>query len=141
MWEIIIVVVVALIILGPRQLTETAKTLGRLYRDIQKLTWELKNSIDLDSALSTDTTDRSSRDETQPSAPGQGESPVKQQDELPPVPGERSGPDFYAQLLESSEESGQLESSPTDETLRETSGSEEEEHTTEKPEQKEGTQS
>ena len=48
MWEIVLILVVALIFLGPRQLTETARVLGKLYREIQKMAFDVRNSIDFD---------------------------------------------------------------------------------------------
>lgn len=98
MWEIGLILVVALIVLGPRQLMETAKVVGRLYRELLKLTSELKNHIDLDSP--------SSHYDSHTAAPaGRAERQEHEADhaEKPPAE-ERSGPDFYADLLESSRE-------------------------------------
>ena len=97
MWEIVLILVVALILLGPKQLTETARVLGKLYREIQKMAFDIRNSIDFDSEL--------------PSSPPNDFKPEKEKDgkvvddkALLPPPGEKTGPDFYAELLESSKE-------------------------------------
>lgn len=98
MWEVVLILVVALIVLGPKQLTETARVLGKLYREIQKMASDVRNSVDLDALTSTD-------HYPEPSAgkPESAESPKKDQTILAPL-GEKSGPDFYADLLESSKE-------------------------------------
>jgi len=100
MWEVVLILVVALIVLGPKQLTETARVLGKLYREIQKMASDVRNSVDLDSLISTD-----HHPESQPSSqkPEPAVSSKNDQTTLAP-PGERSGPDFYADLLESSKE-------------------------------------
>lgn len=96
MWELGLILLVALILLGPRQLTETAKVMGKLYRDIQRLTSDLRNSVDLDSLTNPTYPKESSPQKTD-------ESSERYKDkEISPVPGEKSGPDFYADLLESS---------------------------------------
>ena len=48
MWEIVLILAVALIMLGPKQLTETARVMGKLYREIQKMAFDVRNSIDFD---------------------------------------------------------------------------------------------
>jgi Sec-independent protein translocase protein TatA len=92
MWEVLLILVVALIFLGPKQLAETAKVMGRLYKELQKMTWDIRNSIDIDSLTS-------SRPEPPKSKPPQA-PPAN----LFPKPEEKSGPDFYADLLNQSEE-------------------------------------
>jgi sec-independent protein translocase protein TatB len=96
MWELGLILLVALILLGPRQLTETAKVMGKLYRDLQRLTSDLRNSVDLDSLTNPTYSKESNQQKTE-------ESSDRYKDkEISPVPGEKSGPDFYADLLESS---------------------------------------
>jgi len=99
MWEIVIILMVALIVLGPRQLAETARFIGKIYREIQKMTWEIRDTINLDSLTSpppNDTTFSPGKEES--------EKTLASEEELKLGPGEKSGPDFYADLLESSEE-------------------------------------
>lgn len=98
MWEIGLVMVVALIILGPRQLTEAARVVGRLYREIQKLTWEIRNSIDLDAPPSSPKDNAGPTENSEPSqSAGHDLDAMVSQDK-------NSGPDFYADLLEASKE-------------------------------------
>jgi len=97
MWEVVLILVVALIVLGPKQLTEVAKTLGKMYREIQKLATDVRNSVDLDALTSID-------DRPEPPRPKYEPPPPPKDTDLLPSAGERSGPDFYAELLESSKE-------------------------------------
>ena len=118
MWEIVLILVVALIFLGPRQLTETARVLGKIYREIQKMAFDVRNSIDFD--LET------------PPPPTDTHKPEKELDHkltedkaLLPQSGEKTGPDFYAELLESSKEeekssqTGELEAQVPEKTITE----------------------
>jgi len=99
MWEVVLILIVALIVLGPKQLTETARVVGRLYRELQRMTSELRSSIDLDSP---------------PSSPNYYEppSPEHKGHSLDPFknPEKKTGPDFYADLLEQSAEEDKNES-------------------------------
>lgn len=101
MWEIVIILMVALIVLGPRQLAETARFIGKIYREIQKMTWEIRDTINLDSLTSpppNGTTSSGGKEES--------EKTHASEEELKLPLGEKSGPDFYADLLESSQEEG-----------------------------------
>ncbi|MBI5249060.1 MAG: twin-arginine translocase TatA/TatE family subunit [Desulfomonile tiedjei] len=119
MWEVVLILVVALIVLGPRQLTEVAKAAGRFYRELHKMAWDVRNSMDLDSI-----------DRSLPPSPPRYEPPLPKNEpvvpELPlkdmPSTGQRTGPDFYAELLERSKEEDELEKS------KEVSESKEENH-------------
>ncbi len=116
MWELGLILLVALILLGPRQLTETARVLGRLYREVTKMTNDLRSSIDLDSMTST--TSSSPHFETRPSQDEAAHTSQNNMDMLTP-PGERSGPDFYAELLENSKEDDEEEATRESETREE----------------------
>ncbi len=112
MWEVVLILVVALIVLGPRQLTEVAKAAGRVYRELQKMAFDVRNSIDLDSL-----------DASRPPSPPRYEPLLPKTDasvpESPPkdMPSsdQRTGPDFYAELLERSREDEEAEK-PKEET-------------------------
>ena len=115
MWEIGIIAVVALIILGPRQLVEAARMAGKLYREIQKLTWEIREQVNIESISSLPEKDH---DSTGPPAHEPDADSLMDEDIMPP-PEEKSGPDFYADLLvqaaaedaenENEKETGELE--------------------------------
>jgi len=49
--EMILILAVALIVLGPKKLPDLAKSLGRALREFKKATTELKESIDVDNEL------------------------------------------------------------------------------------------
>ncbi len=50
MQELLIVLVIALIILGPKKLPEMARTLGRAFAELQRATRDLRSSVDFDDA-------------------------------------------------------------------------------------------
>jgi Sec-independent protein translocase protein TatA len=118
MWEVGIIVVVALIILGPRQMVEAARMAGKLYREIQKLTWDIREQVNLDSISSLPDTDHGA-----PATPTRkpDDDSITDQDLVPP-PGERSGPDFYADLIEKAagEDADKDTPEPRSEPLEET---------------------
>jgi Sec-independent protein translocase protein TatA len=101
MGEFVLIMMVALIVLGPKQLLETAKVAGKAYRELVKMAGDLRNSVDLDAL----TSDRKPHVPPPPPAPppAQPAAADTSQDVTPP-PLERSGPDFYADLLESARE-------------------------------------
>src|SRR5450432_3394665 len=51
MGEITVILVLALIFIGPKKLPELASGLGRLIREIRKTTADVKNEIQLDDAI------------------------------------------------------------------------------------------
>jgi len=106
MWEVVAILVVALIFLGPRQLAETARVAGKMYRELQKMMWDIRSSVDLDSLTSTDSHHYEPPNKNHETA----QRMVSQGDLVPPA-GEKTGPDFYAELLEkASEEEKKAES-------------------------------
>jgi sec-independent protein translocase protein TatB len=104
-WELGLIVLVALILLGPRQLADTAKVLGRLYREIQKMALDVRSSIDLD-ALTSEKPRREFEETKQHVSRA-----MSPDTDLTPPPGQKSGPDFYADLLEQSKEEDTKEDS------------------------------
>jgi Sec-independent protein translocase protein TatA len=99
MGELILIMVVALIVLGPKQLLETAKVAGKVYRELVKMAGEIRNSVDLDALTSNH------GPHVPPPPPAAARpSPPDTEKDLAPRPGEKSGPDFYADLLESARE-------------------------------------
>src|SRR3954471_15534885 len=51
MSEIVVILVLALIILGPKKLPELASGLGKAIREVRKATADIKNEIELDDAI------------------------------------------------------------------------------------------
>ena len=88
MWEMALIILVGLIFLGPRQLTETARAVGKLFREIQRMAVDVKDSIDLDAPPRKPPT----YDPTHTPLP----KPAAQSNDREPLgmPGEKSGPDL-----------------------------------------------
>ncbi len=49
--EMLLILAIALIVIGPKKLPDLAKSLGRAFAEFKRATTELKQSIDLDSDL------------------------------------------------------------------------------------------
>ncbi len=133
MWEIAIIMVLALIVLGPKQLVDVARFVGKLYREVQKMVWEVKNTIDLEAPLEPKEKVRTTPYEPPPEPPKQEDL-----DELMHSSDHKSGPDFYADLLESSAEEDEEESGASAESEESPSEPASEDGDEEKTESKEG---
>ena len=48
MYELGLIALIGLIFLGPRQLTETAKVVGKMVRELQRMASDVQKSIDFD---------------------------------------------------------------------------------------------
>lgn len=108
MWEMALIILVGLIFLGPRQLTETARAVGRLFREVQRMASDVKDSIDLDAPPPPRPTPA-----PMPAIPSDTLQPAKNTDkDILNLTGEKSGPDFYAELLENSLEDNRTTSEP-----------------------------
>ena len=109
MWEIGLILVIALIVLGPRQLAEAGRAVGKMYRELTKMVDELRSSVDLDSITSA----------PRHNAPRPEDSTKTDDQEMHRAadPEGQSGPDFYAELLEQSREE-----EASDEETSETAG-------------------
>jgi Sec-independent protein translocase protein TatA len=104
MYELGLIALIGLIFLGPRQLTETAKVVGRMVRELQKMASDVQKSIDLD-IDSPKSSSSSSSYNPEPAAPPVSPPLTTNLDKdltLPEI--EKSGPDFYAELLANSAE-------------------------------------
>jgi len=108
MWEIGLILIVALIFLGPRQLAETARVVGRWYRELNKMSWDIRNSIDLDSITSSAPSPSRHDTLSESSGPTSPET-----EDLAAPPAQKTGPDFYGELLESSKEEDEKTPSET----------------------------
>jgi Sec-independent protein translocase protein TatA len=110
MWEVVLIVVVALIVLGPQQLMETAKVVGKVYRELMRLVNDVRATVDFDSLTAPH--QPSHTPPPRSSEPTQS-APDQETHEATQAP--QSGPDFYADLLEQSKE----EPAPQDPVARE----------------------
>ncbi|MCA1962064.1 MAG: twin-arginine translocase TatA/TatE family subunit [Desulfomonile sp.] len=116
-WELLVILLIGLIVLGPRQLAEVAKAVGKVYRDIQNMSWDFRRSIDQEL--------KSISEPAPPITPKSSDSPT----EPLPMPGEKSGPDFYADLLEAAAEKDMKGDTAEEQPPDETAGSEKQEVT------------
>lgn len=89
--ELIIIMVIALIVIGPSKLPELARALGKGIAELRKATQEIKDSLDVDEELSDakeDLVDSISGldkplDLEQPKSPEEEEPTYKGADEIP----------------------------------------------------------
>ena len=50
--EIVVILIVALVFLGPKKLPELASGIGKMIRELRKATSDIKNEIQLDETIS-----------------------------------------------------------------------------------------
>lgn len=87
MQELIIILIVALIVIGPKKLPDLARGLGRALREFRRATDDIKEQIDFDPMI-TDTREKIRQAHTRP-APG----PAPQTASPDPPPSETAPPD------------------------------------------------
>lgn len=93
MQEILVVLVVALVFIGPRRLPEIAKTLGRAFIELRRAGEELKGQIDLASIMeepegseapsASEKPQASKQDAEQTDPPGQPSEKKEEESEAP----------------------------------------------------------
>ncbi|HZX13808.1 MAG TPA: Sec-independent protein translocase protein TatB [Thermodesulfobacteriota bacterium] len=62
--EILIILLIALIILGPKEIPKIARTLGRTMREFQRATDELKHTIDSEIEIDEEVTSKKPQENT-----------------------------------------------------------------------------
>lgn len=93
MQELLIVLAVALIVLGPKKLPELARNLGRLFAEFQRTAQDLRSSVDFDDGEAKKSTEEKKEwEEVEP--------------QEPPEPG---SPEVTAEASETSEEAGAVD--------------------------------
>lgn len=71
--ELIIILVVALIVIGPKKLPEMAKSLGRGYREFQRAMTGVKDEMDsMDDTINQDMNSLNNEDKKEPSSKFRG---------------------------------------------------------------------
>jgi sec-independent protein translocase protein TatB len=68
MQELLLILVVALIILGPKKLPEVAKSLGKALNEFKRATNDIKESLEVDQSLKTVKKSFDVMNDTQPAA-------------------------------------------------------------------------
>ena len=76
--ELLVILVIALIIFGPKKLPEIGSALGKSLREFKKATNEMKKSISLD-----DDGEPAEKEEKQEKAKTEDQSPAKEESEEP----------------------------------------------------------
>lgn len=103
MTELIVIMVVALIVIGPQRLPDLAKSLGRALRDFKRATSDFQESLNLDDDYDSKEFENSisaSVEEEKEPGPENAEESTKTREEEPSTPSEtaetrksESGPD------------------------------------------------
>ena len=85
MQELLLILVIALIVLGPKKLPDVAKALGKALNEFKRATNDLKDSLDVDHSLNTVKKSFDAMNDTQPAA-GTTASAPGPSDVKPPSP-------------------------------------------------------
>ena len=75
MQELLLILVIALIVLGPKKLPDVAKALGRALNEFKRATSDLKESLDVDHSLNTVKKSFDAMNDTQPAAGAAASAP------------------------------------------------------------------
>ena len=94
--ELIIIMVIALIVIGPSKLPELARAIGKGMTEFKKATQDIKESLDLDGEF------QDVKDELVDSVSGLDISPPKEE----PAPGDKNAPTYedFDETLKSNDE-------------------------------------
>lgn len=87
--ELIVILVIALIVLGPKKLPDLAKTLGKAFGDFQRATDDLKREMDLASSLKEEGTSCASESSkvSADATEGPEDTPGDETEQKPPTDG------------------------------------------------------
>jgi sec-independent protein translocase protein TatB len=84
MQELLLILVVALIVLGPKKLPDVAKSLGKALNEFKRATSDIKESLDLDDTLHTVKKSFHAMNDTPPAASSEA-SASRPSETTPPV--------------------------------------------------------
>jgi sec-independent protein translocase protein TatB len=84
MQELLLILVIALIVLGPKKLPDVAKSLGKALNEFKRATSDIKESLDLDDSLRTVKKSFHTMNDTQPVAPADTSASSPSGATLPP---------------------------------------------------------
>lgn len=71
-FELIIIMLVAFIFLGPERMVDAARLLGRLTREVRRMTSEVRSMVDIDELTNPRPSAKASGSDTQPDQPEAG---------------------------------------------------------------------
>jgi sec-independent protein translocase protein TatB len=86
MQELLLILVIALIVLGPKKLPDVAKALGRALNEFKRATSDLKESLEVDHSLNTVKKSFDAMNDTQPAAGATASAPAPAAEVKPPSP-------------------------------------------------------
>ncbi len=112
--ELILIMIVALLVVGPKKLPELARSLGKALHQVKSMTDDVKQTFeeDLDDNPSQDTSEASGEDEPHTTeASGDGEAAVDARPDEAHIPGEEKPAEDQA-VAESEETTGPVENPP-----------------------------
>lgn len=89
MQELLIVLAVALIVLGPKKLPELARSLGRLFAEFQRAAQDLRSSVDFDEEKETAEADLPEKKEWEEVKPEEKPPGGPEAQEAAPASGEK----------------------------------------------------
>jgi len=92
MQELLLILVIALIVLGPKKLPEVAKALGKAMNEFKRATSDLKESLDVDHSLNTVKKSFDAMNDTKPAADAAASDPVPSETKTPSPSPEEAAP-------------------------------------------------
>ena len=93
-WEMVIILVIALIVFGPRKLPELGRSLGKSLGEFKRASNELRNTLDEEIRVEERRTPKAAVAKTGPSAaPPSGDAPGATEPESPGTPTSTASPE------------------------------------------------
>ena len=92
MQELLLILVIALIVLGPKKLPDVAKALGKALNEFKRATSDLKESLDVDHSLNTVKKSFDAMNDTQPAAGAAASDPGPSESQTPSPSPEEAAP-------------------------------------------------
>jgi sec-independent protein translocase protein TatB len=86
MQELLLILVIALIVLGPKKLPDVAKALGKALNEFKRATSDLKESLDVDHSLNTVKKSFDAMNDIQPAAGPAASAPGHSEEAKAPSP-------------------------------------------------------
>lgn len=93
-WEMVIILVIALIVFGPRKLPELGRSLGKSLGEFKRASNELRNTLDEEIRIEERRTPKAAAAKTGPAAePPSGDAPGAAKPEPPATPTSTASPE------------------------------------------------
>ena len=93
-WEMVIILVIALIVFGPRKLPELGRSLGKSLGEFKRASNELRNTLDEEIRVEERRAPKAAAPKTGPAAaPPSGDAPGATEPESPGTPSSKASPE------------------------------------------------